>query len=233
MIVSKFLDIIYPTLCMNCEMLTASHEDVICFSCQIKLPYISDAYGFKTGIVSERLNQLVPVNIAYSCFLSSEDNMMQRLIKAFKYGNEIGIGRFLSGLMAENFLQYMQHNQCTFDAIIPIPIHISKRKKRGFNQSEIIGQALSEKCNVPLWTEVLIKQSQSESQTLKSRFRRMSELKDQFAIGRYDATLDAQHVLIVDDIITTGATLEKAINTLRAQYPAMTFSIATLALSEF
>lgn len=227
-----FLDVLYPSLCLNCEQSIPRHDGFLCFSCQSSLPYLSEIYGYDQSLVKNRMNQLVPIDIGYACFISSKDNMIQRLIKTFKYKQNNELGMYLSSLMADDFNKFCNNHPANFDAIIPIPIHKNKQKKRGYNQAEIIAQAISKMIEVPVYSDLLLKKTATQSQTLKSRWLRFSGNKDIFSVNeKHQNTFN--HVLIVDDILTTGGTLEKAINILREAFPSTIFSIATLALSEY
>lgn len=226
---NQLCDILYPPLCQNCEAEIKAQSEFICLHCIDSLPYISENQNL---IIQNRLNNLIPINLAYSCFYSSENNIIQRLIKSFKYSKNLEAGEFLSEKMASDFKIFCDLNNCSFDYIVPVPIHRHKKIKRGYNQSEIISNFISKKLNISINNQLIIKKNISDSQTTKSRLRRMTLQESVFHVNQ-DDSISNQHILIVDDILTTGATLEKCVNLLRHKYPLAKFSIATLALSSF
>lgn len=230
-LVSSLIDIVYPPTCEHCEKEIASNSEVLCVQCLLSLPYVSKLYT-DHKIVLDRLNNLIPVEHAYSCFFSSEDNLVQHLIKSFKYQSRRLSGEYLSNKMADNLLQFIHTNKCDFDVLIPVPIHRQKKLRRGYNQSEIITKILGSKLNMPVVDSVLTKSISTKSQTTKSRIMRMNLEENVFDVSE-DKSLHGKHFLLIDDILTIGATLEKCVNKLRSVYKTSRFSIATLAISTF
>ena len=118
----------------------------------------------------------------------------------------------------------------TVDFIVPVPIHAKKKKIRGYNQVTKFGECLSMHLNVPLNEDVLIRQSATKTQTLKSRFERFNDLESKFS-ARNTAVFKEKHILIIDDVITTGATLEACAQEL-LKTPGIKISILTMSYTE-
>jgi ComF family protein len=115
----------------------------------------------------------------------------------------------------------------TLDAIIPVPLHPRKQKKRGYNQSEYIARGISEVMNIPVITDALIRHVHTSSQTRKSRYNRWENVEGIFQ-ATHPEKLENLHLMVVDDVVTTGATLEACCAPL-LKVPGVKVSIATLA----
>jgi ComF family protein len=138
------------------------------------------------------------------------------------------IGSFLGNLYGAQLIE--NESWKTVDMIIPIPLHKKKEKKRGYNQSEWIAKGLSEGMKIPYNTNLLIRTEFTETQTKKNRFHRWQNVKEVFQLTDINA-LHRKHVLICDDVLTTGATLEAAIQKL-AVTPNIKISVVTLATAQ-
>jgi len=152
-------------------------------------------------------------------------NQVQKILHHLKYSGGKEIGAFLGNMYG---IQLVQNEQWkTIDMIIPIPLHKKKEKKRGYNQSEWIAKGLSAGMQIPYNTKLLIRTEFTETQTKKNRFSRWKNVEEVFQLTDIEV-LRNKHVLICDDVLTTGATLEAAIHKLLAT-PSVKVSVATLA----
>jgi ComF family protein len=145
-----------------------------------------------------------------------------------KYYGVKELGEFLGNLYGAQLIKHEKWK--TIDMILPIPLHKKKEKKRGYNQSEWIAKGLSAGMQVPYCNNILIRKEFTETQTKKSRFHRWENVKEVFHLSDF-SVLENKHVLICDDVLTTGATLEAAIQKLLA-IPAVKVSVATLATAQ-
>jgi ComF family protein len=152
-------------------------------------------------------------------------NQVQKILHHLKYnaGKEIGV--FLGNIYGNQLIQNEKWK--TVDLIIPIPLHKKKEKKRGYNQSEWIAKGLSAGMKIPYNNNLLIRSDFTETQTKKSRFQRWENVKDVFQLTDIEI-LKNKHIIICDDVLTTGATIEAAINKL-AIVSSIKISIITLA----
>ncbi|HET8573360.1 MAG TPA: phosphoribosyltransferase family protein [Edaphocola sp.] len=170
----------------------------------------------------------LPVRKASAFLYFTQDGRVQRLLHQFKYEGRKDVGIFLSGLFAEDLLAH--HWLQTIDIIMPLPIHAKKQRMRGYNQATVIAYALSRASGLPVVDKTaLIKVSQTASQTRKSRLERLQNVQNAFHL-RDGKAMKGKHILIVDDVLTTGATLEAcALEVLGAQPSGI--SLATLAVA--
>lgn len=201
---TDMIDLIYPKTCMACDSPLFKHEEYLCLQCIYSLP--------KTGFHHHADNPVlrlftgkVAAGGAASFFYFERSGNVQRLIHRFKYKGfkEIGfeIGKHF-GSELKNAKPY-----CSADIIVPVPLHKSKEKKRGYNQSEYFAAGLSQAMNIPVDNISLYRTKATETQTRKSRYERFENVDSIFAL-KENHPLNHKHILLVDDVVTTGSTLE-------------------------
>lgn len=218
--------LVYPNLCLACGYELKTVEDVICFPCKYKLPK-TKFHLEKDNPVIEHFWGRVPVKAAASYFYFSKGGFVQHLIHQLKYKGKHRIG-------AEFGKQYGRQlkNSGNFegiDLIVPVPIHIRKKRLRGYNQSAMFAKGLAIAFGVP-WTEALKRLDIVDSQTSKSRLERFQNVENSFKVTQPNL-LEGKHILLVDDVITTGATLE-ACSTKILAIPNVKISMAVLAFAQ-
>lgn len=222
---SSLLDIFFPRTCAGCNNSLSTGENLICTDCLYQMP--------KTGFWNENENPVARIfwgrvylqNV--SSFLHfQKGGRLQNIIHNMKYKNIKEIGTFLGKLYGYELKNIPNSN---VDLIIPVPLHKSKLRKRGYNQSEYIARGISEVLNLPVNTNSIERYIASDSQTRKSRFERWENVKNVFKIVEPQSFI-GKHVLLVDDVITTGATLEACARAI-LEIPGTKVSIATLAFA--
>jgi ComF family protein len=168
----------------------------------------------------------IAVTSAMSEFYFSKGSIVQNLIHEFKYkGNKI-VGHYLGNLIGKSLLN---SNRFHIDGIIPIPLFEKKEKKRGFNQAEILCKGISEIMNVPIIKKNVIRTVPTKTQTRKGRLERWQNVEKTFSVSD-TRNLQGKHILLVDDVITTGATLEACASEI-LKIENVRISIATLAMA--
>jgi ComF family protein len=161
-----------------------------------------------------------------SAFYSfNKEGRVQRLIHQLKYKGKKEIGFFIGKQYGVELKSSPDFN--TVNTIIPVPLHPEKLKKRGYNQSEYFAKGLAAIMNTEINTTTLVREKANESQTKKSRYERWKNVEFVFQL-KTTAALEGKHILLVDDVITTGATLEACANVLQ-QIKGVKISIATIA----
>src|SRR5690606_13451945 len=150
---------------------------------------------------------------------------VQHILHRLKYKGDRRVGLLLGRLMAEDILASGRF--CTVDAILPVPLHPRKERRRGYNQSAVLAQGMREVWHVPVWTDVLVREVRTATQTRRGRLERWRNVRTAFATPRPDVLRD-RHVLLVDDVVTTGATLEACAAVL-AEVPGTRVSVDTAA----
>jgi ComF family protein len=193
----------YPEICVLCSKQLKLSEEEICLICEANLPEFTYAF-FDGNPVEQLFYNNTPINGANAFLSFIESGKTQRLIHALKYNGRTKIGLLLGEKAANHSLktnpEYMP------EIIIPVPLHMSKERKRGFNQCNYIAEGIANvyKCSIDL--NNIKRKHNTSSQTEKNRFERFNNMKEVFTTVDY-TIFHNKHVMIVDDVITTGATL--------------------------
>ncbi|MXV51735.1 ComF family protein [Pedobacter sp. HMF7647] len=199
-----FLSLIYPDLCAACYKNLFKNEQTICTDCFYHLPY-TNFHKDESNRLAQQLWGRFPFEKAMALLYFHKGSKVQNLMHQLKYSNQPQVGLKLGeiyGTLLKNDDSYDVP-----DIIIPVPLHPAKLKKRGYNQSDYFAEGLSGKLGV-FWDATGLHRTRStESQTKKSRFMRYENMKETFHVPD-KAKFENKHVLLVDDVITTGATLE-------------------------
>lgn len=219
--IDHFLHLFFPRLCAACEAILLSHEEMLCTSCLFHLPF-TDFHLFDDNDTARQLWGKVSFERAFSMFELSKSSRVETLLHKLKYKNQPEIGIYLGRLYASSIAGYVGE----VDLIAPIPLHRSKLRKRGYNQAAKFGEGLSQGLGIPLKEDLLIRVLASESQTKRSRIDRYDNVKNAFVLNPY-VTIQDLHILLVDDVLTTGATMSEAALTLVEAGAKV--SIATIA----
>jgi len=220
------LHLFYPHLCAGCGNDVLAKNQIICSICYHHLPRTNYAKIHNNPVEKLFVGRL-PIHAAHSEFYFSKGMLVQQLIHQIKYHGHLELGHYLGKLMGSSLLlsNRFQH----IDAIIPLPMFAEKEKKRGYNQAAIIANGISESFGVPVLNNIVNRSKSTSSQTNKHRIERWQNVEDSFQIHQLDC-LENKHFLLVDDVLTTGATLE-ACGISILQNPQVTLSIATLAMA--
>lgn len=219
------LNLLFPRVCIGCKELLVTGEEVICMECIHRLPLAS---FHKTGseMLKDAFYGRFLVENATSLIQFQKRGLTQELLHSLKYRGRKEISSFFGKWLGAELVDIDSYK--SIEMIIPVPLHKQKLKKRGFNQVEGFGKELALALNVPYRDDILIKISKSGSQVFKTRILRF-EAEEEFSIQNLEE-IKNKHLLLVDDIITTGATLEKcALQLLHAEN--VKISIATIAIT--
>lgn len=218
------LNLLFPKICYGCRKQLLTSESTVCLECIHSLP-ISSFHKTGSEILKNRFYGRFLAKNATSLLYFQKRGLTQELLHNLKYRGKKEIssffGKWLGAELAEDIL-YKE-----IEMVIPVPLHKQKLKKRGYNQVEGFGKEIALALNIPYRDDVLIKISKSGSQVFKTRLLRF-EAEEEFSTQNLE-TIRNKHILLVDDIITTGATLEKcALELLKGEN--VSISIATIAV---
>lgn len=221
------MHLIYPETCLICEAELASKEKYLCSFCDMDLRYTY----FESFEGPSSLDKLFwgRVQLESTCALLDfeKNTSTQTILHNIKYRNgqqlAIEMGRRSGGKLLLNPEKYG-----SIDLLIPIPLHPKKKYVRGYNQSELIAQGISEVLQVPVNTSFLTKGTHTESQTSKGRFVRWDNVAEVFVVDP-EKIGGEKHIALVDDVVTTGATLEACMNKISALMPDIRISVLSLA----
>jgi ComF family protein len=201
------LALIFPEVCLVCGNKLVNQEKYLCTNCLTDIPR-TRFHSDPENIIQQTFWGRVPLKYATSFFYFTKGSRYQKLMHSFKYSQKKEIGLVLGQLLGA---ELKKHWEDLPDIIVPVPLHPKKLKKRGYNQSEWIARGLSLTLQAPVDNEILIRTIANPTQTRKGRFDRWKNVASIFAINK---TVANRHILLVDDVITTGATLEACAQTL-------------------
>lgn len=219
------LHFVYPRLCFGCNKSLLDQEQVLCLGCANDLP-LTNYHHIADNESSRRFAGRIKFEHATSFAYFTKDGLLQHLLHEFKYNNNKVVGVFLAKRFASALRKSLWIQEV--DYIIPVPLHQSKENKRGFNQSEIISQTLSSVLNINV-DQSLVRITNTDSQVQKSRAERVENMNRAFSTK--DSThLKGKHILLIDDVLTTGATIEACVLALQ-KIEGIRISIATLGIA--
>ena len=224
---SPLLDLLYPRLCLACNKEVRPTKGILCVHCQYELPETRQWLQLENAF-TEVFWGRVPIVSGAALYFFSKMGRVQHLVHQLKYEHKPEIGWQL-GLQLGVRLRGQAHFQ-KIDGIVPVPLHPKKQQVRGYNQAEELGKGIAQAMDLPIWPAALVRQENSGSQTRKSRQERAHNVQQVFALGQGEG-LAGQHILLVDDVLTTGATLETCAS-LIANIPGVQVSLATLAMAD-
>jgi ComF family protein len=224
--VVDFILLLYPELCQACSNPLFRKEKIICISCLYKLPRTNFHLNADNTLSRVFWGRIQIESIASFLFFSKEGKV-QNLMHAFKYKSNEKIGQYLGYLYALDLKKNSWLN--SIDVIVPVPLHPKKHKIRGYNQSEEFAHGLAEINSIPINTGIIHRMVESETQTKKSRFKRWKNVNTIFQLLD-DSNIQGKHILLVDDVITTGATIEACTQEL-LKIKDVKISIASLAFA--
>jgi ComF family protein len=220
-----FLALLFPQDCQACGGELAMGEEVICSYCRIKLPYTD----FHLSPTENALHQVfwgrVPLQLATAYLKFQEKGRVQRLLHQLKYKGQEEVGTVLGRWFGAQVRE--QEDFKSIDVVVPVPLHKSKLRQRGYNQVEGFAQAIAQDLQVPMAADALKKNRTSATQTTKNRQSRWEAMQQLYAI-HHAQKVEGKHVLLVDDVITTGATIE-ACTQILLQHGASAVSVASIA----
>ena len=223
----KLLNIFFPLVCNGCKNLLLTHEAVICINCRHELP-LTNHLREKQNEAYKKFNGKIPIEHASSMLYYQKEGITQQLIHNLKYRGHQEIGVFLGKWYAEE-LQSIP-NFKSVDYIIPIPLHPKRFKERGYNQVDTFVKSISDRLQIEIDSTILIRKEYTMTQSKKKLTERNAFKNEMFDVV-FNSDHYNKHFLLIDDVLTTGATLEacgKAI----LKIPNAKVSIVTMAFSQ-
>jgi ComF family protein len=224
----SFISLFYPNLCLVCNGNVPFTDRRICLKCEAELP-VTNFHLDDDNPIFEKFAGRIELEQAAALFYFFKNGNVQTLIHDLKYHQKAEIGIQL-GKMYGSILKESGYFD-TVDFILPVPLHPKKEKQRGYNQSDMFAQGLSATLGKPWRKDILKRTEYTNSQTKKSIIDRFENVKSAFEIAKPNA-IQNKHILIVDDVMTTGATMEAcAINCLEAADCRVSFATIGFAVS--
>lgn len=201
-----FFLLFFPETCMACDVALFEGEQYICLDCQINLPK-TNFHQHKDHNLDKLFWGKIPLHKTYARYYYQKDGKVQKLIHHLKYKNQDKLGVYLGKFYANEIQNELNNDQ--IDYLMPIPITKKRLRSRGYNQCDKLIQGMQEVLEIPSMQGNLSRGKHKASQTKKGRFERWKNTKDEFFLSE-PFLLEGKHILLIDDVITTGATMENA-----------------------
>ena len=221
----SFLHLLFPHVCTGCGNDILSEESELCMRCIAAMPETNFEIHPNNPVEKTFWGRL-PLVGATAQFYFTKESLMQHLMHQFKYKRNKDLGFQLGKIMGE---QINRSGRFAADALIPLPLFPGKEKRRGYNQATILCNGMAEMLNIPVLENAIIRPQHTETQTKKGRIERWKNMEGKFILTDPD-TINNKHVILVDDVVTTGATLEACGNELLKAINVR-LSVATLCVS--
>lgn len=199
-----FISLFYPRYCRGCYNALVKGEDLICTRCLLEMPK-SYYHLQRENPFYQKFRGRLPVTHVMTLFKFVKESRVQQVLHALKYKQQPELGEMLGKVYGQDLLE--ANFREAFDIIIPVPLHSARRRIRGYNQSEEFGKGLSRTLDIPCEDTHMMRRSMSETQTGKTKLSRWQNVEKIFQVIN-PAPIAEKRVLLVDDVVTTGATLE-------------------------
>ena len=220
------VSLFYPRACNCCSIELAKNEKIVCTTCLHELP-VTNYHIYNENPAKKVFHGRAEIENATSLLFFRKKGMVQALIHNLKYRGHEEISAFLGEWIGTELSELETYQSVDF--VIPVPLHKNKLKARGFNQVEGFAREIAKKLDARYVDDVLVKRSAGQTQALRNRLSRWGDMEGTFLLEN-SAKIRNKHVLVVDDIITTGATLEACIEKIQ-QIEGVKVSIATMAIT--
>lgn len=226
-IIESITHLFYPSACVGCDSSSPIKDHIFCVECLMDLPE-TDLFDSKDNDMEYRLVGRVAIQSASALYYFSKGSKIQEAMHTLKYRRDKRIATQFGRTFARRWID--SHRLLLPDLVIPVPLHQKRQYQRGYNQSKIFGQSICEIMDVP-FLDILIKTTHTESQTHKTRQERVSRLHGTIDITQ-NIDLSDKHILLVDDVLTTGATIEVCAKALLDYDPTIRISVGMMVLAE-
>ena len=217
---------LFPELCLVCGKRLSGSGQVLCLNCEYKLPKTAHC-DFRSKTMNQAFWGRVPAEKNTSLFLFEKGSPYQSLLHELKYRGNQKAGLYLGRLLG---LELLHSSFSGCDVLVPVPLHHKRLKKRGYNQSELIARGVSEITRIPVIPNLLERSTHHSSQTSLGRYERYQNIKGNFIVSRDAPDVNRMKVLLIDDVMTTGSTLEACSWELLKTFNCRIY-IATIALA--
>ena len=208
--IRDFLSMLFPASCVICGDNITNAEKLVCTACRAQLP-ITDHYLYLENDFKSKFYGKLPVKQAFAFLKYVKPGIAQKLLHQLKYRGVEEISSLVGGW------HVAQIQQCAYfekpDLVTYVPLHSSKLRKRGYNQVKGYATTIGSSLNVPICDDALMRNTNTKTQTKKGRYDRWQNVNEIFAV-KETSLIKGKHILLVDDVVTTGATLEACGNKL-------------------
>ena len=195
--------LLFPNICPGCGNDMIAGNTALCLKCVSAMPE-TNFERHPNNPIEKKFWGRIPLVAATAQYYFTRESLLQQLMHQFKYRGNKNLGFQLGKMMGHSV---KQSGRFRIDALIPLPLFESKEKRRGFNQSTILCEGMADELRIPILKNAIIRSTHTDTQTKKSRIDRWLNMEGRFVLNDHSA-ITGKHLLLVDDVVTTGATLE-------------------------
>lgn len=222
---NDFISLLFPEYCLSCSNTLVKGEKYLCTKCQFRLPLINkDEYE---ELINPRFYGKIRIDQVYGYLKFVKGGIAQKIVYGLKYDGNKEWGTYFGSMMGESI--HETPGDIKYDLVIPVPLHRRRLRSRGYNQSDILAEAIAGKIDVPLSIDAVSRKIYTETSTRKNRKERIQSPEEVFAVELPDLVC-GKNILIVDDVITTGSTID-ALGTELKKAGAGKIGVAGLAIA--
>lgn len=226
-ILNDIRHLIFPQKCLSCDSELTSSENTICSICTMDFTETNFHLTNEPTIMDKIFWGRVSIHKTYALFFFEKEKTTQKILFQLKYKNNQAVGHYFGKEIAKRINLDVGFQDV--DVYIPIPLHPKKEFVRGYNQSEALAKGITQELDAPMDVRSLKRVQHGESQTKKSRFERWNSIQSTFKIK--DSIKKYKHIVLVDDVITTGSTIEVIASAILEKHPSVKISVVTLAIT--
>ncbi len=219
------LHLLFPHVCTGCGSDILNEESVLCMRCMDAMPETNFELHFNNPVEKTFWGRL-PLVGATAQFYFTKESLMQHLMHQFKYKGNKELGLQLGGMMGD---QILKSGRFRVDGLVPLPLFPAKQRRRGYNQATVLCEGMAAVMNIPVLDRVIIRPQHTATQTKKGRIERWKNMEGKFVLSDSE-TIRNKHLLLVDDVVTTGATFEACGNEL-LKAENVSLSLASLCVA--
>lgn len=223
---TDMLRMLFPATCYHCGRRLVGDERYFCMHCQLDMPFTHNA-AVGDNETELRIGGRIPVKAGASLLYYQNEMCSKTLLHQIKYYEHYKMAYDYGSLLGKEIAQSGRFDDV--DCLVPVPLHWIKRWRRGYNQSELLSRGIQASFDRPICKDVLYRKRYTQTQTHKSQEQRIENMQDVFAV-KNTSKLEGRHILLVDDVITTGATSDSCWSALKT-IPGIRISIASLAIA--
>ena len=209
-LLSDFISLFFPNCCVACSDSLAKGEELVCTRCMLEMPQTSHHKEVNNEL-QVRLSHRFEVTNAAALFKFAKRSRVQQVLHALKYKNRPEVGVMLGKVLGQKLADARIVKP---EIIIPVPLHPSRKRKRGYNQSAKFAEGLAVKLNIPFSDTIITRLVKTDTQTKKNKLNRWQNVSEVFHV-KDPATVKGKRILLVDDVVTTGATIEACAHILK------------------
>lgn len=227
--IGDVLELVFPHHCVGCAGDVSESEAPLCLECRHSLPILLSDQSPDNEILKEKFSGLLHVSHAIAFLQFVKGGLTQRLLHGLKYGKVPEIGNVLGQILAGELKKRDLARE--WDLILPIPLHTQKLQLRGYNQAMRFAEGIADGLKIEVSDDLLIRTTATQTQTKKGRLERFFNVSEVFAVApNKEELLTGKRILLVDDVVTTGSTMEACGKILHG-YPIGSLSIAAISIA--